>query len=502
MNQFYFRSSFENKENSEKPFLNLKQIREYSDEKQEYEINIGDILKVGKLQMKVKDICINGKKKECFSPSPLGNISKRKQNSILNAHSFKKHVCRICYCDEEEVQSPLISPCKCSGGLHYIHFSCLQQWIKTKALLKSNMSNQICTTYSLTQINCEICKEPFPDFVFENGKVFEVFDFMSVKAKTYMILESVPKDKNETRYMHLLTFDENDTISIGRSHEVDLRITDITVSRFHAFISFNEKKGKFYFEDNNSKFGSLVLLQNNFVLISSRYPLSIQISNNLIRLTLPKGCGCCVEGFQNWLGTSDKAKRHLLYNVYGKINSSRIQLEKVFMIKREEPNEDESCSSSEKDSKKEVTITDEEHLSESDIQNTDKLKLNDNSEKYVDENGIEVTRQITNAVSFKVKRHGSFSGRGQESTALRSRTRKTRNGMKSASFTANEGYMPQETIIINQKADIRTHHHQNESNRELIVPSLESIRIKKGNVNSPRIPSITLINREERKDDD
>ncbi len=40
----------------------------------------------------------------------------------------KTPLCRICYCSEEEVDSPLINPCCCSGTMKYIHLSCLQQW--------------------------------------------------------------------------------------------------------------------------------------------------------------------------------------------------------------------------------------------------------------------------------------------------------------------------------------------------------------------------------------
>ncbi|CAD5123470.1 DgyrCDS11815 [Dimorphilus gyrociliatus] len=39
-------------------------------------------------------------------------------------------VCRICHC-ESEPNAPLISPCRCSGTLKFVHQSCLQQWIKS-----------------------------------------------------------------------------------------------------------------------------------------------------------------------------------------------------------------------------------------------------------------------------------------------------------------------------------------------------------------------------------
>jgi len=44
---------------------------------------------------------------------------------------------------------------------------------------------------------------------------------------------------------------------VGRGHDVDIRVTDISVSRFHARIN-KADDGNFYVEDNRSKFGTLV----------------------------------------------------------------------------------------------------------------------------------------------------------------------------------------------------------------------------------------------------
>jgi pSer/pThr/pTyr-binding forkhead associated (FHA) protein len=44
---------------------------------------------------------------------------------------------------------------------------------------------------------------------------------------------------------------------MGRGHESEVRVCDISVSRCHALIKYN--KGKYYLEDNLSKFGTLVI---------------------------------------------------------------------------------------------------------------------------------------------------------------------------------------------------------------------------------------------------
>lgn len=59
--------------------------------------------------------------------------------------------------------------------------------------------------------------------------------------------------------------DKKDSFKFGRGHESDLRINDISVSRCHAIIKFRD--GKFYLEDNLSKFGTLVLVKNKTPLV-------------------------------------------------------------------------------------------------------------------------------------------------------------------------------------------------------------------------------------------
>ncbi|XP_026798750.3 uncharacterized protein marchf1 [Pangasianodon hypophthalmus] len=52
-------------------------------------------------------------------------------------------VCRICHCEGDE-ECPLITPCRCTGSLRFVHHACLHQWIKS--------SDTRC---------CELCKYNF-----------------------------------------------------------------------------------------------------------------------------------------------------------------------------------------------------------------------------------------------------------------------------------------------------------------------------------------------------
>lgn len=41
-------------------------------------------------------------------------------------------VCRICLSEDSDMENPLISPCKCSGTMKFIHLDCLKEWLNSK----------------------------------------------------------------------------------------------------------------------------------------------------------------------------------------------------------------------------------------------------------------------------------------------------------------------------------------------------------------------------------
>lgn len=80
-------------------------------------------------------------------------------NSQGSATSLKGLSCRICLESDTEIDNPLITPCKCSGTMKYIHFKCLQKWLKSKLSIKKNA---IAITIMWKNISCELCHSQFP----------------------------------------------------------------------------------------------------------------------------------------------------------------------------------------------------------------------------------------------------------------------------------------------------------------------------------------------------
>ena len=70
---------------------------------------------------------------------------------------------------------------------------------------------------------------------------------------------------HQSKTLHVINLNSKQTIKIGRGHDNDLRIADISVSRCHSFIK-KDSKGNIVIEDNSSKFGTLVLMKAPLVM--------------------------------------------------------------------------------------------------------------------------------------------------------------------------------------------------------------------------------------------
>ena len=70
---------------------------------------------------------------------------------------------------------------------------------------------------------------------------------------------------------------------MGRGHESEVRVNDISVSRCHAIIKY--KPDGIYIEDNRSKFGTLVLLKEAYKIILE-YTSAVQIGRTVVSFTV------------------------------------------------------------------------------------------------------------------------------------------------------------------------------------------------------------------------
>ena len=243
-----------------------------------YKLNEGDIIKIGRINLRIRKININQNSYTTLS-SNNSQISeeKKSQNEILKLNNLnnnnKKKLCRICYTNQDTLENPLIQPCNCSGTMKYIHIECLRMWLTTSScIIVENDSN--CIVYKIKHVECELCQCKLPDYVNHNGKLFEILNF-KINFKNYFIVESLTIDKNKNKFLYILNLDNKNFINVGRGESSDFLLSDISVSRNHCKIIKN--KNNIFITDCDSRFGTLILIQNQLLKIHKIVPLYIQI---------------------------------------------------------------------------------------------------------------------------------------------------------------------------------------------------------------------------------
>ena len=315
-----------------------------------YKLNSGDIIKIGRISLRIRDIHFapnnnsnNVNKNDILSNSDNndfnnkdlntlrteananGNVGSRNYLSkkvnffssskskgikhislaknLLNKIEKKNKVCRICYIEEDDPENnPLLQPCLCSGSMKYIHLLCLKHWISTRSCEKIDTTTY-CMVYIIKQVECELCKAKFPDIIKHNGKMHHLLDF-SQDFNSYLTLESLTLDKYKNKFIYTISLmNSNKKMKLGRGHDCDILLSDISVSRIHCFLLADSMNKNLFIIDNDSKFGTLALVQSPFIKIEELLPLNIQIGRTYVQCIVKKPFkffDCCnVEEFSN-----------------------------------------------------------------------------------------------------------------------------------------------------------------------------------------------------------
>jgi hypothetical protein len=301
----------------------------------DYKLGRGDVIKLGRIKFNVKDyrtkFCGNSCKKEpeavhsCNNPedngqgqnpaersgeagngganeTPSKQIVRDQSHESLLAEEFEEEAieidcgvidpklkpdiqCKVCWEKTSTQENPLLNSCQCDGSVRYIHYDCLKFWLKQK-MVKKEEPNLI--SYTWKQFECEICKKPYPYVFRSNGISYRLVDVdQDIPAeRNFLLLESLTFEKNSSRMVHLIMPDtEKKVFKLGRGHESDVRVSDISVSRCHALVKYNDDNGRFYLEDNLSKFGTLVLAKGSIEL-EPEMTKAVQIGRSVISFTV------------------------------------------------------------------------------------------------------------------------------------------------------------------------------------------------------------------------
>lgn len=234
-----------------------------------FSLKQGTVIKLGRLQFEVKAL---KNKEDLLEDVEASRIKDSTQ------------ICRVCFV-EDLPDNPLVSICKCSGSIQCIHVKCLQSWILSK--VTTNGENPLMKY--LRSIHCELCREKLPFILKVEGKLFDMLQGHKLEVP-YLILEGIQSEQREPG-VYFISFAQKESVMLGRGHDSDVRIPDISVSRCHAKISFRENE--FVIEDNNSKFGTLVKLPSPFV-VESR--ITVQCGRTVVEFS--KNCPAKDEKFE------------------------------------------------------------------------------------------------------------------------------------------------------------------------------------------------------------
>ncbi|CAD8090593.1 unnamed protein product [Paramecium sonneborni] len=240
-------------------------------------LKVGDVIKLGRVKLIIQAI-------QLHSQIDQDNLDDLSMCSVEDKNEDTKQ-CRVCLSTGETYTNPLIDPCKCCGGTKYIHIKCLLKWIQQSSHFNSNA---YCTRLIWKSLECEICKYQFPPVFERDGRTFNLIE-LSKPKEPFVMMEFLqkkqhdnPSHNNDRNGVFIINFATKKELRIGRNHEVEISIADISVSREHALLKLIGDK--IVLSDKKSKFGTLVLLQNNITLSPQLSGLEIQIKRTLIKI--------------------------------------------------------------------------------------------------------------------------------------------------------------------------------------------------------------------------
>ena len=440
------------------------------------------------------------KSKKLKSSQDLDNIILKPTNPITK--NKNKPSCRICYGEDTNEENPLICPCICKGSMKYIHYQCLRNWLNSK--IEEEFSeetienNQDCISYNRKEIACELCKEKFPDYIIHNNIYYNIL-FYKPKFEEFIILESMKSSIVKNKYYHVISFDNKEFINIGRATECELSLPELSVSRNHCLI--HKEKGKLYLEDNTSKFGTLVLIQNKNMIVNDFMTLKIQVKKTFLKFKLDIpfsfSWGCC--------GRSDTIERM----DYQAQNKKGFDVMSCFIIKEDNNN---NLISDDIDEEKKKTIAVEDNK-----KNNDKVSGDENeSNKNNDENKEEIINElidkesineINNSINKNEKEQKKESLIDQSKLQDMNNKGDINNDINENNIDKKEEIKEEEKKIDNKNDIIDNILHnkkinENINNRNeinfkvnnLLINHIKKISIKKGKNDKLELPKLEHIN--------
>ena len=222
--------------------------------------------------------------------SENNNVEKSNKSKSNEASSNKdgynpEQDCRVCFSSFSTKENPKLKLCNCHT---YYHYKCLKKFLQTNIAISENLKGNV-TSFKSEKFNCEVCEEPYPlkftiKFNDNEIKEYSLVDGLELPDNTnYLILESLTyvKEKRNLKNIFVIKL-TNEELTFGRNDKNDMVDCDITISRFHAKIKFNEERGEVSLI-SMGKYGVLVLVKNNLKMINDE-KIYLQAGKSFVRI--------------------------------------------------------------------------------------------------------------------------------------------------------------------------------------------------------------------------
>ena len=269
-----------------------------------YPLKPGEVIKLGRVEYKVREIRVKSSENDgfvtmtadeenfdCMSKLPNDEIFDVTEQVNQNKEN-KNLTCRYCFQNEisnDEIDNLLINPCDCKGSSGMVHLICLMNWIQYKIISKTSSN---IATYQWKKLQCEVCTHNWPRNIKYKNKVKGLISVEKPDIP-YIIIEKQNTDISENdkngnsstakgNNLSLIVATDNNPVKLGRGHHCDLRISDISVSRIHAFLKF--ENNQFLIFDNDSKFGTLIKLEKPYEVQTDK--AAVQIGRTVFTFVL------------------------------------------------------------------------------------------------------------------------------------------------------------------------------------------------------------------------
>lgn len=169
--------------------------------------------------------------------------------------------CRICLEETDSASNPFIKPCKCSGGMGFIHFECFDQWIDSKFSIKIF---KFFTIISWNKICCESCKHVIFDISKDFKGQYNIFSRFQPSNK-FVMMQKIDSNIEKKNTLILVDCSGIDKFYVHKNGKIDFERKKnnscMVLVRDDELVVVNEKKTEICFS---------VLVQQPFEIIKGK----------------------------------------------------------------------------------------------------------------------------------------------------------------------------------------------------------------------------------------